>query len=61
MIAYSVEAFAWLRALAPALSVFVFCSVVAMACTQALVPLMTQIYQENYARMNAGAITRAHW
>jgi hypothetical protein len=41
-------------ALAPTLPVFILCSVVAMACTQALVPLMTQIYQDNYAPNERG-------
>ena len=41
-------------AVSPALPIFVFCSVVAVACTQALVPLMTQIYQDNYAPNKRG-------
>jgi hypothetical protein len=41
-------------AVVPTLALFVLCSVVAMACTQALVPLLTQIYQENYAPHERG-------
>ncbi len=47
-------AFFLLSAVLPALPAFVACSVVAVACTQALVPLMTQIYQENYAPHERG-------
>ena len=37
-----------------ALPAFVLLSVVAVACTQAVVPLMTQVYQDNYAPRERG-------
>ena len=54
LIAFFGGSFFLAAALAPVLSLFVICSVVAMACTQALVPLMTQIYQDNYAPSERG-------
>jgi MFS family permease len=41
-------------ALAPALPLFVLGSVIAMACANGMVPLMTQIYQDNYAPRERG-------
>ncbi len=38
----------------PLLPVFVACSVIGMACTAAMVPLLTQIYQENYSESERG-------
>ena len=35
-------------AVIPTLPVFVFCCVVAVSCTQALIPLLIQVYQDNY-------------
>lgn len=40
--------FFFVPAVIPTLSVFVFCSVVAVSCTQALIPLLIQVYQDNY-------------
>ena len=41
---------------APVLSVFVAGSVLAMACTSTVVPLLTQIYQENYPENMRGRL-----
>ncbi len=41
-------------ALLPALPLYVLGSVIAMACANGMVPLMTQIYQDNYAPRERG-------
>ena len=41
-------------ALIPQLAVFVAGSIVAMACSSAAIPLMTQVYQENYPGKERG-------
>jgi MFS family permease len=38
----------------PLLLAFVICSAAAVACTQALIPLMTQVYQDNYGPRERG-------
>ena len=43
-------------ALVPVLPVFVVGSVLAMACSAAVIPLMTQIYQENYPETERGRL-----
>jgi MFS family permease len=43
-----------LAALIPSLAAFTLCCVAAIACTQAVVPLMTQVYQNNYAPRERG-------
>ncbi len=43
-------------ALVPILPVFVVGSVLAMACSAAVIPLMTQIYQENYPETDRGRL-----
>jgi MFS family permease len=43
-----------IMALVPALPVFVVGSVVSMACASAAVPLLTQVYQENYPEKRRG-------
>ncbi len=43
-------------ALVPTLPVFVVGSVLAMACSAAVIPLMTQIYQENYPGTDRGRL-----
>ncbi|MFN7141327.1 MAG: hypothetical protein ACK4UN_18525 [Limisphaerales bacterium] len=43
-----------LAALFPHLWMFTACSVVGMACASAAIPLMTQIYQENYPEKDRG-------
>jgi hypothetical protein len=43
-----------LAGLIPVLPVFVFCCVLATACIQAMVPLMTQVYHDNYASSERG-------
>ncbi|MCL5995076.1 MAG: MFS transporter [Chloroflexi bacterium] len=43
-----------LAGLIPTLPAFVAFSVAAVSCTQALVPLMTQVYQDNYAPRERG-------
>ena len=37
-----------LAAVIPSLPIFIFCGVTAVACSTATIPLVTQIYQENY-------------
>ena len=41
-------------ALAPALPLYVLGSVIAMACANGMIPLMTQIYQDNYHQRERG-------
>ena len=41
-------------ALVPALPLYVLGSIVAMACANGMIPLMTQIYQDNYAPRERG-------
>jgi MFS family permease len=41
-------------ALLPTLPVFVICSIAAMACSAASIPLFTQMYQENYPEQERG-------
>ncbi len=43
-----------LAAIFPHLWVFTICSLVGMACSSAAIPLMTQIYQENYGAKDRG-------
>lgn len=45
-----------LMAIAPVIWVFVPGSIVAMACSSAMVPLMTQVYQENYPEQRRGQL-----
>jgi MFS family permease len=43
-----------IAAIFPSLPVFCFCSVLAMATSSAIIPLLTQIYQENYPEHERG-------
>jgi MFS family permease len=43
-----------IAAIFPILPVFVLCSIVAMACSSAAIPLMTQVYQDNYPEQERG-------
>jgi len=43
-----------LAALLPGLSLYVLCSVIAMASSAAIIPLLTQMYQENYPERERG-------
>ena len=43
-------------ALLPDLSLYVFATVVAMACTNAIIPLTTQVYQDNYPARKRGRL-----
>src|SRR5690606_34838182 len=45
-----------LAALVPLLPVFVGLTTLAMACSAAVLPLLTQIYQENYPSVRRGRI-----
>lgn len=45
-----------LSALVPILPVFLFSSVVGMACSSAAIPLLTQIYQDNYPEKDRGRL-----
>jgi len=43
-------------ALVPALPVYVIGSLISMACSSATIPLMTQVYQENYPDQERGSL-----
>ena len=45
-----------LMALVPSLPVFVAGSILALACSSAMVPLLTQVYQENYPEARRGRL-----
>ena len=46
----------FVMALVPVLEVFVCGAMVGMACSSALVPLMTQVYQDNYPEARRGLL-----
>ena len=49
-----------LAAALPTLGLYVFATVIAMACTNAIIPLITQAYQDNYpARQRGRLVSRA--
>jgi MFS family permease len=47
-IAFAGSLFFLIPAIVPSLTVFVVCCVIAVSCTQALIPLLTQVYHNNY-------------
>jgi MFS family permease len=44
----------FITAAIPVIPVFVICGIIAMATASAIIPLMTQVYQENYASKERG-------